>query len=205
MEKLAERVLPEGMSYEWTGLSLQELRAGGAAPVLFGLALIVVFLCLAALYESWLLPLTIMLVVPLAVLGALVAQSLRGLANDVFCQVGLVMLVGLASKNAILVVEFAKDLRERGESIELAALHAARVRLRPILMTSLAFILGVVPLVVATGAGAASRNSLGTAVFGGMLFATFLSLAVVPVFFVVMERLRERFVAANPPPEKPTA
>ena len=193
MEAIATRVLPEGTSYEWTGLSLQELRAGGAAPVLFALALVVVFLCLAALYESWLLPLTIMLVVPLAVLGALLAQSLRGLANDVFCQVGLVMLVGLASKNAILVVEFAKDLREQGESIEQAALHAARVRLRPILMTSLAFILGVVPLVIATGAGAASRNSLGTAVFGGMLFATFLSLAVVPVFFVVMERRRERF------------
>jgi hydrophobe/amphiphile efflux-1 (HAE1) family protein len=194
MEALADRALPEGTSYEWTGLSLQELRAGGTAPVLFGLALVVVFLCLAALYESWLLPLSIMLVVPLAVLGALLAQAARGLANDVFCQVGLVMLVGLASKNAILVVEFAKDLREAGESIERAALHAAVVRLRPILMTSFAFILGVVPLVVAQGAGAASRNSLGTAVFGGMLLATFLSLAVVPVFFVVIERLRERFV-----------
>jgi multidrug efflux pump subunit AcrB len=131
-------------------------------------------------------------VVPLAVLGALVAQSLRGLANDVFCQVGLVMLVGLASKNAILVVEFAKVLREQGESIEAAAVHASRVRLRPILMTSFAFILGVLPLVFANGAGAASRRSLGTAVFGGMLLATFLSLAVVPVFFVVIERLRER-------------
>ncbi len=132
-------------------LSLQELRAGGTAPILFGLALVVVFLCLAALYESWILPLTIMLVVPLAVLGALLAQWLRGLANDVFCQVGLVMLVGLASKNAILVVEFAKALREQGESIERAAIHAARVRLRPILMTSFAFILGVLPLVLASG------------------------------------------------------
>ena len=196
MEQIAARALPEGISYEWTGLSLQELRAGGAAPVLFGLAIIVVYLCLAALYESWVLPWTIMLVVPLAVLGAIAAQSIRGLPNDVFCQVGLVMLVGLASKNAILVVEFAKSLREQGESIERAALHAARVRLRPILMTSFAFIFGVIPLVIATGAGAASRNSLGTTVFGGMLVATFLSLAVVPVFFVLVERIRERFAGA---------
>jgi len=194
MEALAKHALPEGTSFEWTGLSLQELRAGGTAPVLFGLALVVVFLCLAALYESWILPFTIMLVVPLAVFGALLAQSVRGLANDLFCQVGLVMLIGLASKNAILVVEFAKLLREQGESIERAAIHAARVRLRPILMTSFAFILGVLPLVLATGAGAAARHSLGTAVFGGMVLATILSLAVVPVFFVVVERLRERFV-----------
>jgi hydrophobe/amphiphile efflux-1 (HAE1) family protein len=194
MEEIARRVLPDGTSFDWTGLSLQELRAGGAAPILFGLALLVVFLCLAALYESWILPFPIMLVVPLAVFGALVAQAVRGLANDLFCQVGLVMLIGLASKNSILVVEFAKLLREQGEPIERAAIHAARVRLRPILMTSFAFILGVLPLVLARGAGAAARHSLGTAVFGGMLLATFLSLAVVPVFFVVMERLRERFV-----------
>ena len=196
MEALANKTLPEGTSFEWTGLSLQEIRAGGAAPILFGLALIVVYLTLAALYESWVLPFAILLVVPLAVLGALFAQWLRGLANDVFCQVGLVMLVGLASKNAILVVEFAKMLREQGESIERAALHAARVRLRPILMTSFAFIFGVIPLVIATGAGSASRNSLGTAVFGGMLLSTFLSLAVVPVFFVLIERVRERFSGA---------
>jgi hydrophobe/amphiphile efflux-1 (HAE1) family protein len=192
MESLANRVLPEGMSFEWTGLSLQELRAAGTAPLLFGLALVVVFLCLAALYESWVLPLPIMLVVPLAVFGALLAQTVRGLANDLFCQVGLVMLIGLASKNAILVVEFAKTLRNQGESIERAAIHASQVRLRPILMTSFAFILGVLPLTLATGAGAASRHSLGTAVFGGMLIATGLSLAVVPVFFVVMEKVRER-------------
>jgi hydrophobe/amphiphile efflux-1 (HAE1) family protein len=196
MEEIANRVLPEGTTFEWTGLSLQEIRAGGTAPVLFGLSLVVVFLCLAALYESWILPLPIMLVVPLAVFGALLAQSLRGLANDVFCQVGLVMLIGLASKNAILVVEFAKTLRDQGESIERAAIHASQVRVRPILMTSFAFILGVLPLVLASGAGAASRHSLGTAVFGGMLVATGLSLAVVPVFFVVMERVRERFARA---------
>jgi multidrug efflux pump subunit AcrB len=198
VEAVASQTLGEGISYEWTGLSLQELRAAGTAPVVFGLALTVVFLCLAALYESWVLPFTIMLVVPLAVFGALSAQWLRGLANDVYCQVGLVMLVGLASKNAILVVEFAKMLREQGESIERAALHAARVRLRPILMTSFAFIFGVSPLVIATGAGAMSRRSLGTAVFGGMVFATFLSLAVVPVFFVVIERLRERIRGGLP-------
>jgi multidrug efflux pump subunit AcrB len=205
MASLAQQALPAGNSFDWTGLSLQELRAGGLAPILFSLALVVVFLCLAALYESWILPLSIMLVVPLAVLGALLAQLLRGLANDVFCQVGLVMLIGLASKNAILVVEFAKDLRERGESIERAAIHAARVRLRPILMTSFAFILGVVPLVIASGAGAAARHSLGTAVFGGMLVATFLSLAIVPVFFVLMERVRERLNprSAAPPPSSP--
>jgi len=203
VEAIAGANLPEGTSVEWTGLSLQELRAGGTAPAVFGLALAVVYLCLAALYESWVLPLTIMLVVPLAVLGALGAQYVRGLANDVFCQVGLVMLVGLASKNAILVVEFAKMLREQGESIERAALHAARVRLRPILMTSFAFIFGVVPLVIASGAGAASRHSLGTAVFGGMLLATFLSLAVVPVFFVVIERIRERL--RGEPPHRPSA
>jgi hydrophobe/amphiphile efflux-1 (HAE1) family protein len=206
MQALANRVLPETLSFEWTGVSLQELRASGTAPVLFGLALVVVFLCLAALYESWLLPLSIMLVVPLAVLGALLAQSLRGLANDVFCQVGLVMLIGLASKNAILVVEFAKVLRDQGESIVNAAVLASRIRLRPILMTSFAFILGVLPLVFASGAGAASRRSLGTAVFGGMLLATFLSLVVVPVFFVGIEQLRERFWSpAAHPPEPPAA
>jgi multidrug efflux pump subunit AcrB len=192
MEKTANRVLPDTMGYEWTGLVYQELKAGGQAPILFGLALIVVFLCLAALYESWSLPFTVMLVVPLAVFGALVALSLRGLVNDVFCQIGLVMLVGLASKNAILIVEFAKLLHEGGASVVDAAMRAARVRLRPILMTSLAFILGVLPLVVATGAGAAARHSLGTAVFGGMIAATFLSLAIVPVFFAVVEGLRLR-------------
>jgi hydrophobe/amphiphile efflux-1 (HAE1) family protein len=202
MQALAARVLPEGTSIEWTGLSLQELRATGTAPLLFGLALVVVFLCLAALYESWVLPLPILLAVPLAVFGALAAQGLRGFANDVFCQVGLVMLVGLASKNAILVVEFAKELREQGEGIEQAALHAARVRLRPIVMTSFAFILGVLPLVLASGAGAASRRSLGTAVFGGMLLSTLLSLGVVPVFYVAFEHLRERFVTPRRAPPR---
>ena len=197
MEQTANRVLPDTMGFDWTGLVYQELKAGGQAPILFGLALVVVFLCLAALYESWSLPFTVMLVVPLAVFGALVALVLRGLVNDVFCQIGLVMLVGLASKNAILIVEFAKLLHEGGASVVDAAIRAARVRLRPILMTSLAFILGVLPLVTATGAGAAARHSLGTAVFGGMIAATFLSLAIVPVFFAVVEGLRLRVSRAD--------
>ena len=191
MERLAARVLPEGYGYEWTGVAFQEKKAGGQAPIIFGLALVFVFLFLAAQYESWTLPLVIMFAVPLAILGALLAQHWRGLINDVYCQIGLVMLIGLASKNAILIVEFAKEKREQGMSIVEAALEASRQRLRPILMTAFAFILGVVPLVVAKGAGAASRHALGTAVFGGMIASTFLSLLLVPVLFVVIERIRE--------------
>jgi len=191
MERLAAKVLPEGYGYEWTGVAFQEKKAGGQAPIIFGLALVFVFLFLAAQYESWTLPLIIMLAVPLAILGALLAQSWRGLVNDVYCQIGLVMLIGLASKNAILIVEFAKEKREQGATIVEAALEASRLRLRPILMTAFAFIFGVVPLVVARGAGAASRHSLGTAVFGGMIASTFLSLLLVPVLFVVIERIRE--------------
>ncbi len=193
MERLAQKVLPKGYAYEWTGVAYQEKEAGGQAPVIFALALVFVFLFLAAQYESWILPMVIMFAVPLAILGALVAESWRGLNNNVYCQIGLVMLIGLASKNAILIVEFAKTKREEeGASIVDAALQAARLRLRPILMTALAFILGVVPLVVASGAGAASRHALGTAVFGGMIAATFLSLVLVPVLYVVMEKLRKR-------------
>jgi len=191
MERLAAKVLPEGYGYEWTGVAFQEKKAGGQAPVIFGLALVFVFLFLAAQYESWTLPLIIMFAVPLAILGALLAQHWRGLINDVYCQIGLVMLIGLASKNAILIVEFAKEKREQGATIVEAALEASRLRLRPILMTAFAFILGVVPLVVAKGAGAASRHALGTAVFGGMIASTFLSLLLVPVLFVVIERIRE--------------
>ena len=191
MERLAAKVLPEGYGYEWTGVAFQEKKAGGQAPIIFGLALVFVFLFLAAQYESWTLPLIIMFAVPLAILGALLAQHWRGLINDVYCQIGLVMLIGLASKNAILIVEFAKEKREQGATIVEAALEASRLRLRPILMTAFAFILGVVPLVVAKGAGAASRHALGTAVFGGMIASTFLSLLLVPVLFVVIERIRE--------------
>ncbi|MFH1952177.1 MAG: multidrug efflux RND transporter permease subunit [Pseudomonadota bacterium] len=192
MERVAKRILPNNFSYEWTGVAYQEKEAGGQAPIIFGLALVFVFLFLAAQYESWTLPLVIMFAVPLAILGALCAQSWRGLVNDVYCQIGLVMLIGLASKNAILIVEFAKDKREQGASIVEAALAAARLRLRPILMTAFAFIFGVMPLVVAKGAGAASRHSLGTAVFGGMIASTFLSLLLVPVLYVIVEKIREK-------------
>ncbi|MBT3255961.1 MAG: multidrug efflux RND transporter permease subunit [Deltaproteobacteria bacterium] len=192
MEDISAKLLTNEYGYDWTATAYQEIKAGGMAPYIFSLALIFAFLFLAAQYESWVMPLMVMLAVPLAILGALVAQHLRGIANDVYCQIGLVMLIGLASKNAILIVEFARELREQGMSIVDAAVNASRERLRPILMTAFAFILGVVPMVVATGAGAASRHSLGTAVFGGMLASTFLSLVLVPVLYVVLERLRER-------------
>ncbi len=191
MEDLSSKLLTSEYGYDWTATAYQEIKAGGMAPYIFTLALIFAFLFLAAQYESWVMPLMVMLAVPLAILGALLAQHLRGIANDVYCQIGLVMLIGLASKNAILIVEFARELREQGMSIVDAAVNASRERLRPILMTAFAFILGVVPMVVATGAGAASRHSLGTAVFGGMIASTFLSLVLVPVLYVVLERLRE--------------
>ena len=192
MKRLAAAVLPEGLGYAWSGTAYQELKTGGQTAIILALSLVFVFLFLAAQYESWVLPLMIMLAVPLAMLGALNALWLRGIANDVYCQIGLVMLVGLASKNSILIVEFARRRREAGLSITEAAMDAARVRLRPVLMTAFTFILGVMPMVIATGAGAASRNSLGTTVFGGMLVATMLSLGLVPVLFVVLEGLRER-------------
>ncbi len=195
MQRIAEKVLPDGYAFEWTGTALQEIVSGGLAPYIFALSLIVVFLFLAALYESYSMPMIILLSVPLAILGALVAQWWRGLINDVYCQIGLVMLIGLASKNAILIVEFAKEKHEAGLSVVDAALTAARIRLRPIVMTALAFILGVVPLVIAEGAGAASRHSLGTAVFGGMIASTFLSLVLVPVLFVLVETVRERGIS----------
>lgn len=190
MEDLAKK-LPRGFSYSWTGLSLEELQAGGTSLILFGLGTLVVYLTLSAQYESWVLPFIVLLAVPMALLGALGAQWLRGLQNDVFCQVGLVMLVGLASKNAILIVEFAEQLRERGVPLIDAAIQAATIRLRPILMTSLAFILGVVPLVVASGAGENGRHSVGTTVFGGMIMSTILNLFFIPVLYLIIEAWRE--------------
>lgn len=193
MEQVAQQVLPANLGYEWSGISLEEQESGGQALIIFGLGLVFVFLVLAAQYENYIDPLIIMLSVPLAIFGALLAQSLRGLSNDIYCQVGLVMLIGLASKNAILIVEFANQLREQGHSITKAAVEAAQDRLRPILMTSFAFILGVVPLVNPEGAGAASRRSLGTAIVGGMLVSTFLSLFVVPILYIVIGNIRDRF------------
>jgi hydrophobic/amphiphilic exporter-1 (mainly G- bacteria), HAE1 family len=186
MQELAGRVLPQGMSYEWSGLSLEEINAGNQALTIFGLGLLLVYLTLAGQYESLVLPFIILLSVPLAVLGALAAQWARGLINDVYCQIGLVMLIGLAAKNGILVVEFAEQLRRRGLSITEAGVEAARIRLRPILMTSFAFILGVTPLVLATGAGRASRHSVGTSVMGGMLFSTLLNIIIIPVLYVAV-------------------
>ena len=190
MEDLA-RKLPQGFSYSWTGLSLEELRAGGTSLVLFGLGTLVVFLTLSAQYESFVLPFIVLLAVPMALLGALGAQWIRGLQNDVYCQVGLVMLVGLSSKNAILIVEFAEQLRERGVPLIESAVQAATIRLRPILMTSLAFILGVVPLVFASGAGENGRHSVGTTVFGGMIMSTVLNLFFIPVLYLIIEGWRE--------------
>jgi HAE1 family hydrophobic/amphiphilic exporter-1 len=199
MERVASSALPPGMSYAWSGISLEERKAGGQTTLIFGLALLLVYLTLAAQYESLILPFIVLLGVPLAVLGALSSVWLRGLANDVYCQVGLVMLIGLSAKNAILIVEFAEQLRHRGMSIVDAAIEAARIRLRPILMTSLAFILGVLPLVFATGAGQEARHSVGTAVAGGMFVSTFLNIIFIPVLYVVIESLRERVTGAPVP------
>jgi len=189
MEALAAKTLPNGMSFEWSGLSLEEIESGGKAVILFALGLVVVYLTLAAQYESYILPFIVLLAVPVALLGAIGAQALRGLQNDVYCQIGLVMLIGLASKNAILIVEFAEQLREQGQAVVDAAVEAARIRLRPILMTSLAFILGVVPLVLAHGAGRAGRISVGTTVFGGMIAATTLNLIFIPVLYVIVRSI----------------
>jgi len=193
MEQMAKNKMPPTMGYEWTGISYQEKKVGGEAFLVFALAVIMVYLVLAAQYESWTLPLAVILVVPLALLGSVIAVAVRGMANDVYTQIGIVLLIALASKNAILIVEFARSQRARGKPIVEAAIDAARLRYRPILMTSFAFILGVAPLVFAEGAGAASRRALGTAVFGGMISATLLSLLFVPVFFVVVEGLSERW------------
>ncbi|HTQ81392.1 MAG TPA: efflux RND transporter permease subunit, partial [Thermoanaerobaculia bacterium] len=189
MEALAKKALPQGMGYEWSGQSLEEIRSGGQSLLLFGLGLLVVYLTLAAQYESFTLPFIILLAVPLALFGALAAQALRGLQDDVYCQIGLVMLIGLAAKNSILIVEFAEQLRGHGMGLVEAAIEAARIRLRPILMTSFAFILGVLPLVFATGAGKASRHSVGTAVFGGMIISTLLNLGLIPVLYVLVRSL----------------
>ena len=201
MNEVSRQNLPLGFNSAWSGLSLEEIRSGSQSVMLFGLGLLFVYLTLSAQYESFLLPFIILLSVPMALLGALLAQSLRGLLNDVYCQIGLVMLIGLASKNGILIVEFAEQLRAKGLSITDAAVQAARIRLRPILMTSFAFILGVLPLVFATGAGSASRNSVGTTVFGGMIFSTVLNLFFIPVLYVIVKSLTEQDKATEVPVE----
>ena len=187
MEEIVAK-LPPGIGSEWSGLSYEERLSGANAPALYAISLLVIFLCLAALYESWSIPASVLLVVPLGVIGAVLATLSRGLANDVFFQVGLLTTAGLSAKNAILIVEFAKELLERGRTPVEAALEAARMRLRPILMTSLAFILGVLPLALARGAGAGGQTAIGTAVIGGMVSATVLAILFVPLFFVLIAR-----------------
>ncbi len=201
MEAVAREALPVGYSFEWTGLALEEIESGGQSLLFFALGLLVVYLTLSAQYESFVLPFIILLAVPMAILGALGAQALRGLQNDVYCQVGLVMLIGLASKNAILIVEFAEQLQAHGLGLFEAAVEAARLRLRPILMTSVAFIFGVLPLVFASGAGSAGRHSVGTTVFGGMIVSTLLNLFIIPILYVLVRSL---LPAASAEPETAT-
>lgn len=188
MESMAAR-LPPGIGFEWTGLSYQERMSGAQAPALYAISLLVVFLCLAALYESWSIPFAVMLVVPLGVIGSLAAASLAGLSNDVYFQVGLLMIIGLSTKNAILIIEFAKEQMEHGKELIEATLEAVRLRLRPIIMTSLAFILGVLPLAISGGAGSGAQNAIGIGVIGGMLSATVLAVLFVPLFFVAVRRV----------------
>jgi multidrug efflux pump len=194
MERLAAQ-LPPGFAVAWTGQSLQERQSATQAPLLMALSILVVFLVLAALYESWTIPLSVMLVVPLGLLGAVGAVMLRGMPNDVFFKVGMITVIGLSAKNAILIIELAKQLRQQGKGLAEAAVTAARLRLRPILMTSLAFGLGVVPLMLASGASAETQHAIGTGVFGGMVTATVLAIFFVPVFFVFVMALQERFAA----------
>nr|WP_295108320.1 efflux RND transporter permease subunit [uncultured Caulobacter sp.] len=209
MEKIAA-TLPPGIGYEWTGLSAQELESGNQAPALYGISILVVFLLLAALYESWSIPLSVIMVIPLGIVGALLATTLRGLSNDIYFQVGLLTTMGLASKNAILIVEFAKDLYEKGMGLIEATVEAVRIRLRPIIMTSLAFVFGVLPLAISNGAGSGSQHAIGTGVIGGMLSATILAIFFVPLFFVLVEKIfkpkhkgHDEAVAQSPPAGDP--
>ena len=191
MKAIADLVkqLPDGVGYAWSGMSYQEQAAGTQTWILYAVSLVFVFLCLAALYESWSVPVSVMLAVPVGILGALLATWLRGLSNDIYFQVGLLATMGLAAKNGILIVEFAKELEEKGQSLVDAVLHATRMRLRPILMTSLAFLLGVLPMVLSSGAGSGGRHSLGTGVFGGTLFSTLFGIFFVPLFYVIVRTL----------------
>jgi HAE1 family hydrophobic/amphiphilic exporter-1 len=199
MEEVAGNVLPASMGFDWTGIAFQEKRVTGEAILVFVLAVLLVYLVLAAQYESWVLPLAVILVVPLGLLGVVAAVNFRGMDNNIYTQIGVVLIIALASKNAILIVEFARELRLQGRSIREAAIEASRLRFRPILMTSFAFIVGVLPLVWATGAAAASRQALGTAVFGGMITSTVLAVFFVPVFYVAVQGLIELW---SGPPKK---
>jgi HAE1 family hydrophobic/amphiphilic exporter-1 len=206
MESIAARTLPSSMGFDWSGVTYQQLAAGNAAPFIFGLAILFVFLFLSAQYESWSIPIAVMLSVPLSIFGASVATLLRSLDNNVYMQIGLVLLIGLSAKSAIMIVEFAKQLNEDGMSVHEAAVEASRLRFRPILMTAFSFILGVIPLVIASGAGAASRVSLGTAVFGGMLLSTIAGVFLIPTLYVFVMDITARFTGrkgAKAPPVEP--
>jgi HAE1 family hydrophobic/amphiphilic exporter-1 len=192
MERLAGEYLPQQMGYQWSGVTYQQIAAGNLAPIIFSLAIIFVFLFMAAQYESWMIPLAVLMGVPMAILGALLGTGLRGLDNNIYMQIGLVLLIGLAAKTAILIVEFAKQQREEGKGVIEAAETAALLRFRPILMTAFSFILGVIPLAIASGAGANSRVSLGTAVLFGMLIATISGVFLIPAFYVIIQGLAER-------------
>jgi multidrug efflux pump len=189
MERIVREDLPPGFGFDWAGQSYQERLSGESAPLLFALSILVVFLCLAALYESWATPLAVLLVVPVGLIGAVFAAAVGGMSNDVFFKVGMITIIGLAAKNAILIVEFALEEQKRGTPLYESVIEAARLRLRPILMTSFAFILGVLPLVFATGAGANARRALGTGVVGGMLSAAILGVLLAPIFYVVIRRM----------------
>jgi multidrug efflux pump len=193
--------LPDGIGFEWSGLSFEEQQGAGQVPLLLGLSLLVVFLLLAALYESWSIPLAVLLVVPLGVLGALMFGMVRGMAMDVYFNIGIITIIGLSAKNAILIVEYAKDLQDGGRGLMSATMEAVRLRFRPILMTSLAFILGVFPLVISSGAGAAGRRALGSGVMGGMITATLLGVFFIPLFFVAVRALLARRQSRRGPAE----
>src|SRR5262249_17634439 len=199
MEQLASETLPQGMAYEWTSTSFQEKKVGYQTYFIYALSIALVYLVLPALYESWTSPAAVIFVVPIALVGVVLALATRGYDNNLYTQIGLVLMIALASKNAILIVEFARDLHHEGMSITEAAVEATRRRFRPIVMTSFAFILGVVPLMVASGAGAASQQAIGTVVFGGMLASTLLAIPFVPVCHVLLERMNERLKARTAP------
>jgi multidrug efflux pump len=199
MEEVANTSLPQGFGFEWTGTTYQEKQAQGNEGAIFGFAAVLVFLFLAALYESWSIPFAVLFALPLGMFGALAGVYLRSYPYDIYTQIGIVTLIGLAAKNAILIVEFAKESHEQGKSVREAAIEAAHLRLRPILMTSFAFILGVLPLVLASGASSGARRSLGTAVFSGMLSATLLAVFIVPVLYVMIESFVERRRPAEAP------
>jgi multidrug efflux pump subunit AcrB len=200
MERIAQEALPANFTFAWTGQAFQEKESGSTTGIVFGAAIVMVFLILAAMYERWTLPIAVLLSVPFALLGALIAIWLRGLENDVYFQIGLVTLIALAAKNAILIVEFAVLERDRGKNAYDAAISAARLRFRPIVMTSLAFILGVVPLALSTGAGAASRHSIGTGVIGGMLAATLIATLFIPFFYVLLTKRSDPKAVEEPEP-----